>query len=505
MKHLTLLALMVLGGCAASTASYTRFRHQVEQGHAVAAEEVRPSELINYHARLDAPRPPSTVVAEQQGLGLSAELGNPDLPLGPSRPVLQVSLRGAAGVVRAPAHIILVVDLSGSMNEQDKIGAVRHAVARFVEALDPADRISLVTFSNHATGIGPRTVGEQRYRILAAIAGWQADGGTNLHAALEQADALATADLSPGGIDRIVLLSDGMPTVGITDGNAILSLAASLTARGLSITTVGMGDQIDDALLSGIARVGGGQYHFLDRPSEVERVFAEELRSLTESAARDVVVHTRLPTGWSLARAFHEETSMTVGGFVSRVGDVGGDEAVVLLFELDAPHAAGTSEQVIVTAELAVPSCPQVRRVVSAPIQVTRGGAVPYDPAPGGVVLRNLVLGRAAVALRDADLLRRRGDGLASVSVLRSGLDELDTARARLVARGEHELAASLDEPASLVRRAFDDLRARALDQAAPRSSAAWSDWGPDASGVPGSVTVPCEIPGGCASLPWSR
>lgn len=500
------LVVLALSGCAAPTASYTRFRSQAVSGRIIAAEEVRPEEFINYHAQRDAPRPVRTAVAEELGLGLAAALGNPALPMSASNPVLQVSLRGASGVVRPPANIVLAVDLSGSMNSEDKIGAVRHAVARFVEALDPRDRISLVTFSNGASGIGPRRVGEQRAQILRAVASWSARGGTNLYAGFQEARLLALAGQRARGVSRIVLLSDGIPTAGSTHHVDFISLARQCAAEGISVTTIGLGREIDDRLLSNIARASGGQYHFLDRPDEVERVFAAEIRGLTEAAARDVVLGVQLPAGWRLERSYAESTQVAAGGFIVPVGELSGNEATVLLFELAAPptHLPGLLEQIVVTAELSTPSSPGPRRAARAGVNVTRTGALPYDPAPGGAVLRNLMLGRAAVALRRADELQRTLRGEMAVTLLETTVGDLHRARARLAQCGEHRLAESLEEPTALLGRTLETLRERVSRRwyAAPMGSSAWADWGPD--GAPEADTG-CEIPGDCVPLPRSQ
>ncbi|MFO7639411.1 MAG: hypothetical protein R6X14_09020 [bacterium] len=116
------LAASVLGSCAGSSASYTRFRARAAEGRVVDAEEVRASEMINYLAQADAPRPPVTAPGAASGLAIVAELGNPVLPAARrSQPVLQVSLRGTASVVRPPATIVLAVDLSGSMNAEESL------------------------------------------------------------------------------------------------------------------------------------------------------------------------------------------------------------------------------------------------------------------------------------------------------------------------------------------------------------------------------------------------
>ncbi len=495
--------VLLLTSCAAPTASYTRFRSQAVSGRIVAAEEVRASEFINYHAQEDALPAPRTAVAERVGLAVEARLGDPAVPVSAAQPVLQVTLRGAAGAIRPPAHVVIAVDLSGSMNRGNKIGAVRHAVSRFVEALDPRDRISLVTFSHGANGIGPRTVGEQQFEILRAVASWQARGGTNLYAGLHEARVLAHNGRSGPGVTRIVLLSDGIPTAGTTDHRTILTLAQRCASEGISITAIGLGDEIDDRLLSGIARVSGGQYHYLDRPSEVERVFASEIRGLTEAAARDIGVRVQLPSGWMLVRSYADRTLTGPDYFVVPVGELAGNEAAVLLFELSAPavHMGGAMERIMVSVALSSHSAPSSRVLATTSVDVTRTGRLPYDPAPGGAVLRNLMLGRAADALRMADQMRRAGQVESGVAALEAIIGDLQRARGRLANQGEVQLASSLEEPMVLLGRTLDTLRQQARRSAIPLGSSAWADWGPEAE----IDEVACEIPSDCVPLPRSQ
>jgi len=485
---------VLLVACAGSDASYTRWRGDVTRGRMTRAEELRASELIDYHAADDAPRPPGPQPAGAGGLYLSAELGNARLPVtGTAHPLLQVSVRGAAGTARHAASVVLVVDTSGSMAQDEKIGAVRHAVARFLEQLHDDDHVGLVAFDSSARVLLELArVGDVRSRALALVGTLQPSGGTNLHAGLLRGIALARTRLLSRGVDRVVLLTDGLPTDGERAPEAFDALVRDAVAGGVHVTTIGVGRAIDDALLSRIARSSGGAYHYVDRADEVERVFGEELRSLAELAARDVALHIELPSGWTLVQSYDEQTRAQGATIVSQIGDLGGDEAAVRLYELSAPSAAaGANEELHVRVSLrpAEPSDAVTAPVIAAQrIIVTRDGSLPYDPAPGGAVLRNLVLGRTAVALRDTDLRLRGGDIGGALTALDAQLGFARKARARLVAAGEATRAGTLDEPLALLVRTralvaagVPSTPARASEEAAaasvPLTSSAYAGW----------------------------
>lgn len=266
--------LSLASGCGGSGASYARFRRAATEGQIVAAEEVRAADFIDVHAEEDAPRPPPGATTTRPIL-VDAHLGAGRVSTSGGRAIVQVSMRGGTSSVREATDVVVVLDLSGSMQEGDKIGAVRHALARFVEGLDPRDRIAIVTFADDAhLALPPTEVGAARPTILGAIDTLRAYGATNLGAGLSLGVRMVS-DMSTerGGPARLVLLSDGVATVGETRPEALRQLSASLRARAISLTTVGMGEQIDFSLLESLANDAGGAFHYVDRPAEVERVF----------------------------------------------------------------------------------------------------------------------------------------------------------------------------------------------------------------------------------------
>jgi Mg-chelatase subunit ChlD len=449
---------LLIASCGGSAASYTRFRHEAMAGRAPVAEEIRASDFVAYHAAADVPRAPASLPlghipgpATPSTL-IEAQLGNPHLPAGSAaQPILQLALRGGTSALRYPAYVVVVVDVSGSMRDGDKIGAVRHALARFVETMHPEDRIAIVTFADAAhVALPPSRIAEARPVVLGAIGALEAYGGTNLEAGLRAGLDLAYgAEVGPTSVVRVLLLSDGVPSVGVMAPHAIVAGASRSDARGVPVTTIGMGDQIDYSLLDAIARRSGGAFHYLDRPSEVERLFATEIRAITEVAARDARVRVSLPPGWGLSRALDERTRIEGSELVTPLGDLGGGEASVVLAELSAPAAYG-GEAIEARVEYVDPSG-TLAILARVPVAVQRDGYLPYVDAPGGTVLRNASLARAALAMRDGAILRSRGDAASGDTMLAEALRDVCDARALLAARGEAELSRSLDEIAGLV------------------------------------------------------
>lgn len=429
-------------GCGGSTASYTRFRRAAEEGRVPAASEVRAEDFLAYHATEDAPRPgPGTDLGAP--VLLEARVGSAAMPGGAPRTAVQISLRGGVAAARYPSRLVVLVDVSGSMQEGDKIGAVRHALARFVERLDPHDQLAIVTFSDEAhLALPPSVVGEARADVLGAIEHLTAFGGTNLYAGLSEALVTAEAMRREGVLTRVVVLSDGVASLGITDPAAFEALARRAHDEEIAITTVGMGTAIDYALLDSLARTAGGEFHYLDRPAEVERLFSTELVSLVAMAARDVRVRMRMPPGWALAQSY-DERSMVVGDVIeTRIGDLPSDGAFVVLHELEGSSLGAIGVEVTLTF------ADGSSRVV-AETSVAVGGATGSDPS----VLRNLTLGRCAVAVRSASSMLAQGNAEAAYVLLRDASASGRAAQATLAARGDDARAASLSETLALVER----------------------------------------------------
>lgn len=475
-------ALVFTTGCAGSSASYARFRRAASEGAIVASEEVRAADFIAVHAEDDAPRPP-VGVATSLPILLDARLGAPSVATTGGRVVVQVSLRGGTSMVRAPANVVVALDVSGSMQQDDKIGAVRHSLARFVEGLDPRDHIAIVTFADDAhVALAPSEVGASRAVILGAIANLSAYGATNLGAGLETSLELACSMAPYGGSTRIVVLSDGVATVGEQRPEQLTHYADAARARTIAMTTVGMGEQIDYRLLEALATRAGGAFHYVDRPAEVERVFGTELSALTGIAARDAHVRVTLPPGARLARSYDERTHESGNVLDTALGDVGADEALVIVHEIDLAPGSGV---VTIPIEVTLGSLDRASAAIAQTALSILEVGTRTDAAMDPCVLRNVTLGRIAWSVREASRLVDLGDTVHAGGFAHGALAEAMDARSRLAAMGESLRAASLDEPIALLGQTAALLAVPAVPPPAQgwsatsstRGSAAFAGW----------------------------
>lgn len=449
-----------LAACAGSNASYTRFRQASESGRTMASREVRVADFVNRFAQEDA-TPAVLDSADASALYVDARIASPHLPREGATAMLGVTMRGIPRTVRTAAELVVVIDVSGSMNEGGKITAVRHALSRMLETLDPNDRIALVTFSDGAHVALPLTnVGSARHTVQAAIDELYATGGTNIHAGLNQGVAVALATQSDNA--RLVFLSDGIATAGLTGRSDILHAASPLRARHIPVTTIGVGHAIDFQLLELLAEDHGGAFHFVDQPSEVERVFATYVSSLNEMSARSVELHVSAPPGGRLVRAFDQRARVAADGSSASVslGDFAASDAYVGLYEVQVPAGFAPSS---VPIEVRFRTLDGVEQMVAR-----QDAAFGYDGTgtyemvgldqPG--LYRAATMGYAAIGLYQAAEADERGDVAAAEGWLRSTSIAVEAAQRQLVT-ADPTRAATLTEPLELLRRSHAGVLAR--------------------------------------------
>lgn len=243
---------------------------------------------------------------------------------------------------RAPISVAVVIDRSGSM-AGDKIRQVRRAAKSLVERLADSDQIALVTYaSDYAVDLPLTPIGGQRDRITRIIDDILDGGGTNLAGGMQAGlDALAKANGAP--IRRLILLSDGNANQGITDPTSIAEIAATARQHGITISTLGVGLDFNEDLMTLVAQSGAGGYYYARNATAVAAAFEKELTGLVALAARTVEVGLELRPGVTVAEIYGYRTEMRGGRLVIPVGDMASQEKRRIMVQLDVRGApAGT-------------------------------------------------------------------------------------------------------------------------------------------------------------------
>jgi Ca-activated chloride channel homolog len=296
----------------------------------VAAPEPRSPGQVGLQARLDQG-------AFLQGSGEDRYL------------VVEVSAADLPGDVRRPVDLAVVMDVSGSMAAKGKIEQARLAAAELVEQLQPGDRFSLVTFSDRAQVAIPAREASDRQALLAAVEGIRPGGGTHLYDGLTQ--GIAQLDRPEAeGVRRVVLLSDGMANIGVTDTHALASLAGSRATAGITVSAIGLGLEFNEDLLTAMSDAGGGAYHFVDGQGQLARLFQEELQQMTRLAGREATLRLQPAPGVELVEVYGYEGAVGTDGYQVFLGDVHGGETRKLVARLRVPDRAVGEVEVVQVA-----------------------------------------------------------------------------------------------------------------------------------------------------------
>ena len=215
---------------------------------------------------------------------------------------------------RPPLTLAVVVDVSGSMQEAGKIDFVRQGLGLLVDGLRDEDRLALVTYSTGASVPFPMSdVFGQRAQARSLVDTLVASGGTNLYGGLERGYAEVLGNYDSGRQNRVILLSDGQPTEGITGEADILSMSKAYNSDGVGLTTIGLGTSFNANLMRNLALQADGNFYFLESAAAVSEVFTEELSYFTVPLAFDLHLDVRTGPYYAFGEArgtpFWQDTS----------------------------------------------------------------------------------------------------------------------------------------------------------------------------------------------------
>ncbi len=204
----------------------------------------------------------------------------------------------------APVDLVVVMDRSGSMNGA-KIRHARRAVLHLMENLANEDRLALVSYANNVvthTGLLPMT-DVNRQALRATVGQMRAGGGTNLGAGLKRGIDLAGGAVKLANARQIILISDGLANQGITDPRTLGTMAAAGSENAMAISTVGVGQEFNEGLMTHLADNGGGSYYYLENPAAFATIFQREYMHARAAAATSIRVELSLPEGVRLVDA----------------------------------------------------------------------------------------------------------------------------------------------------------------------------------------------------------
>ena len=267
------------------TASYTVARRYVNDGNLPPADAVRVEEFVNYF-EMGYNNPPDVA------FGIYAD-GAPSPFAYDGTYLLRIGVQGyeVPEAERLSSVLTFVIDVSGSMNQENRLELVKQSLEMLVERLRPDDSVSIVVYGSEARVVLYPTSGMETETILDAIYSLQPEGSTNAEAGLELGYEMAMRAYRPGANNRVILCSDGVANVGRTGPDAILAQVRGYVSEGIYLTSIGFGmGNFNDVMMEQLANDGNGTYAYIDTLDQAEEMFVENLTSTLQTIARDARV-----------------------------------------------------------------------------------------------------------------------------------------------------------------------------------------------------------------------
>ncbi|KRD43918.1 hypothetical protein ASE38_06940 [Cellulomonas sp. Root930] len=315
------------------TASYSNLRRQLRQG--VAPEGVRIEELVNYFD-YDYPSPGPGAV---DPFTVTTQIA--DAPWAPDHQLAMIGVQATAAKATSRGNnIVFLLDVSGSMDEPNKLPLLADSFELLVEQLDEDDTVSIVTYAGSEQVLADSLRGDQRGELVRILRELQAGGSTGGAAGLQTAYELATKNFVEGGNNRVVLATDGDFNVGPSTPEQLTDLIEEHARSGVYISVLGFGmGNLKDNTMEAIADHGNGNYAYIDTLDEARKVLVDEFDSTMFVVAQDLKVQVELNPatvaeyrllGYDNRRLEDEEFDDDT----KDAGDVGAGHAVTAFYEL---------------------------------------------------------------------------------------------------------------------------------------------------------------------------
>jgi Ca-activated chloride channel family protein len=335
-------------GLDVNTTSYANVRRFLNEGRMPPVDSVRVEELINYFPPSRGDKKP--VPLENSPFHVAYELA--PCPWNDEKTILWMSLtaRGLDYAEAPPANLVFLVDVSGSMSPQDRLPLVKSALKMLVNNLRPSDKISLVTYAGYTEIALPPTPGKESDKIISAIDRLGAGGSTAGAAGLTLAYEQARKGFINGGVNRILLCTDGDFNVGVSSSQELEDMIARERDSGITLSVFGFGtDNLNDEMMTRISGVGNGNYCYVDSMSEARKVLDEEMASTLVTVAKDVKAQIEFnPANVAEYRQIgYEKRQLENEDFSDDTvdaGDIGAGRSITIIYELTPPSAENMPE-----------------------------------------------------------------------------------------------------------------------------------------------------------------
>ncbi|HQS58694.1 MAG: hypothetical protein B7Y56_11065 [Gallionellales bacterium 35-53-114] len=316
------------------TGAYANVRRMLNAGRLPPADAVRVEEMINYF--------PYAYALPKGNARFAVHTEMAPAPWNASRHLLHIGIKGQdiAKNNLPPSNLVFLVDVSGSMSSNERLPLLKSALKLLVSQLRVQDKVALVTYASGTQVVLEPTSGAHKGKIIAALDNLRAGGSTAGAAGIALAYSMAEQGYIKGGINRILLATDGDFNVGVTNFEALKNMAEEKRKGGVSLSTLGFGvGNYNEKLMEQLADAGNGNYSYIDTLNEGQKVLVDEMTSTLATIAKDVKIQIEFnPDVVSEYRLVGYENRMLKREDFNNdrvdAGEVGAGHTVTAIYEL---------------------------------------------------------------------------------------------------------------------------------------------------------------------------
>ena len=316
------------------TASYANVRRFISKNQLPPRDAVRIEEMINYFS-YDYGQP-----AGQHPIAAQMEVAS--APWSPEHRLVRIGIKGKdLDLNRRPSsNLVFLIDVSGSMQPAEKLPLLKNAMKLLVDKLSENDRVSMIVYAGASGMVLPPTTGGRKDVILRALENLEAGGSTNGASGIQFAYNLAVSNYIRGGINRVILATDGDFNVGVTNQGDLIRLIEEKAKSGVFLSVLGFGiGNLKDSTLEKLADTGNGNYAYIDTLNEARKVLVEQMGGTLVTIAKDVKIQIEFnPAQVNAYRLIGYENRVLrnedFNNDLKDAGDMGAGHTVTALFEV---------------------------------------------------------------------------------------------------------------------------------------------------------------------------
>ena len=316
------------------TASYANVRRFLKEGRLPPKDAVRIEEMINYFNYNYAP-PIGNVP-------FAARFAQANCPWNPGHKLVRIALKGREikQATRPPLNLVFLLDVSGSMNNPNKLPLVKRAMEMLANQLDERDRVSIAVYAGASGLVLPPTSGADAKAVTKALKRLEAGGGTNGGQGIELAYRTALENYRANGVNRVILCTDGDFNIGVTQGGDLNRMIEEKAKNGIFLSVLGFGTgNYKDSTMEQLADRGNGNYAYIDTFSEARKVLVDQMSGTLVTIAKDVKIQVEFNparvAGYRLIG--YENRMLAAEDFnddTKDAGEIGAGHTVTALYEI---------------------------------------------------------------------------------------------------------------------------------------------------------------------------